>query len=75
MAIGIGSRVSWTYQGKRTYGTVTGKAGNRATIRTDSGGSVTRVGTNDDPVLRIKSESTGNSVLKQRSELKPAPRR
>ena len=75
MAIGIGSRVSWTYQGKRTYGTVTGKAGKRATIRTASGGSVTRVGSNDDPVLRIKSESTGNAVLKKRSELRAAPRR
>ena len=72
MAIGIGSRVSWTYQGKRTYGTVTAKAGKRATIRTASGGNVTRVGTDDDPVLRIKSESTGNAVLKKRSELRAA---
>ena len=75
MAIGIGSRVSWVYQGKTTYGTVTGKAGNRATIEGPSGGKVTRVGTDADPVLRIKSESTGNPVLKKRSELKEAPRR
>lgn len=75
MAIGIGSRVSWVYQGTRTYGTVTGKAGNRATIEGPSGGKVTRVGTNDDPVLRIQSESTGNLVLKKRSELKEAPKR
>ena len=75
MAIGIGSRVSWVYQGKTTYGTVVGKEGNRATIKGPSGGSVTRVGTDADPVLRIESESIGNPVLKKRSELKPAPKR
>lgn len=75
MVIGIGSRVSWTYQGKTTYGTVTGKTGNRATIEGPSGGKVTRVGTDVDPVLRIQSESTGNPVLKKRSELKEAPKR
>jgi len=75
MAIGIGSRVSWIYQGTRTYGTVTGKAGNRATIKGPTGGKVTRVGTDSDPVLRIESESTGNPVLKKRSELKEAPKR
>jgi hypothetical protein len=75
MAIGIGSRVSWTYQGTRTYGTVVGKEGKRGTIRTASGGSVTRVGSTDDPVLRIKSESTGGPVLKKRSELRAAPKK
>jgi len=75
MAIGIGSRVSWVYQGTRTYGTVTGKAGNRATIKGPTGGKVARVGTDADPVLRIESESTGNPVLKKRSELKEAPKR
>jgi hypothetical protein len=74
MAIGIGSRVSWVYQGTRTYGTVTGRAGNRATIEGPSGGKVTRVGGNDDPILRIQSESTGNPVLKKRSELREAPK-
>jgi hypothetical protein len=74
MAIGIGSRVSWVYQGTRTYGTVTGRAGNRATIEGPSGGKVTRVGSNDDPILRIQSESTGNPVLKKRSELREAPK-
>jgi hypothetical protein len=75
MAIGIGSRVSWVYQGTRTYGTVVGKEGKRGTVRTSSGGSVTRVGSDADPVLRIKSESTGNPVLKKRSELKAAPKK
>jgi hypothetical protein len=75
MAIGIGSRVSWVYQGTRTYGTVVGKEGKRGTIRTAGGGSVTRVGSTDDPVLRIKSESTGGSVLKKRSELRAAPKK
>ena len=75
MAVGIGSRVSWTYQGVRTYGVVVGKEGNRGSVRTSRGGTVTRVGSEGDPVLRIKSESTGNPVLKKRSELKPAPKR
>lgn len=75
MAIGIGSRVSWVYQGVRTYGTVVGKEGKRGTIRTANGGSVTRVGSTDDPVLRIKSESTGGPVLKKRSELRSVPKK
>ena len=75
MAIGIGSRVSWIYQGTRTYGTVTSRAGNRATIEGPSGGRITRVGSSDDPILRITSESTGNPVLKKRSELREAPKR
>ena len=70
-----GSRVSWTYQGKRTYGVVTGTAGERASIKGPSGGTVTRVGSKDDPVIRIKSESTGNPVLKRRSQLRAAPKR
>jgi len=75
MAIGIGSRVSWVYQGVRTYGVVVGKEGKRGSVRTSRGGTVTRVGSEDNPVLRIKSESTGNPVLKKRSELKAAPKR
>jgi len=70
-----GDRVSWLYQGVRTYGVVTGIGGERATIKTESGGSVTRVGSQDDPIVRIKSESTGNSVIKKRSELQAAPRK
>ncbi len=70
-----GDRVSWTYQGKRTYGVITSIGGKRATINTPSGGTVTRVGTDDDPIVRIKSESTGNAVLKKRSEVKAAPKR
>lgn len=75
MAIGIGSRVSWRYQGVTTYGVVTGKAGNRATITSQKGGKITRVGSSDDPILELKSESTGNKVLKKRSELREAPRK
>lgn len=70
-----GDRVSWTYQGKRTYGVVTGMAGKRATIKGPTGGTITRVGSDKDPVVRIKSESTGNPVLKKRSQLRAAPRR
>jgi len=29
-----------------------------------------RVGTSDDPIMRVKSESTGNIVIKRRSELR-----
>ena len=75
MAIGIGSRVSWIYQGVRTFGVVVGKEGKRGSISTPGGGTVVRVGSESDPVLRIKSESTGNPVLKKRSELKAAPKR
>jgi hypothetical protein len=70
-----GDRVSWTYQGTRTFGVITSIGGKRATIPTRSGGSITRVGSKDDPIVRIKSEATGNAVVKKRSELKPAPRR
>ena len=70
-----GDRVSWTYQGARTFGVITSIGGERATITTRSGGSVTRVGSKDDPIVRIKSEATGNAVVKKRSELKSAPRR
>lgn len=75
MTIGIGSRVSWIYQGTRTYGVVVGKEGKRGSVRTANGGTVVRVGSESDPVLRIKSESTGNPVLKKRSELTAAPKR
>lgn len=70
-----GDRVSWLYQGARTYGVVTSIGGERATIATQSGGSVTRVGSKDDPIVRIKSEATGNAVIKKQSELKREPRR
>ena len=67
-----GQRVSWVYQGKRTYGTVTGSGGTRATITGPSGAKISRVGTDKDPVVRLRSESTGNPVLKKRSELRAA---
>ncbi len=70
-----GSRVSWVYQGVRTFGKVTGVAGKRASIKGPSGGTITRVGTDSDPVIRLVSESTGNSVLKKRSQLKSAPKK
>ena len=70
-----GDRVSWQYGGTRTYGVVVGTAGERASIKGPSGGTVTRVGAKDDPIIRIKSESTGNAVLKKRSELRAAPKR
>ena len=73
MAIGIGSRVAWTYQGTRTFGTVTGVSKKRATATTRNGGQVVRIAQPNDPVLEIKSESTGGKVLKLRSELKEAP--
>ena len=65
-------RGSWVYQGKRTYGVVTAVLGERATIKSPTGGSITRVGSKDDPVIRIRSESTGNLVLKRESQLRKA---
>ena len=73
MSIGIGSRVSWVYQGKRTFGKVIGKASKRVTITTQSGGQVVRLAQPGDAVLELKSESTGGKVLKLRSELREAP--
>ena len=70
-----GSRVSWVYQGTRTFGKVTGVAGKRATIKGPSGGSITRVESDSDPVIRLVSESTGNAVLKKRSQLRAAPKK
>ena len=70
-----GSRVSWMYGGKRTFGKITGSGGTKATIKGTSGKPVTRVGTKEDPVVRIVSESTGNPVLKKRSELKVASKK
>lgn len=74
-AVKRGDRVSWQYGGTRTYGVVIGIAGNKASIKGPSGVTVTRIGSKDDPVIRIKSESTGNPVLKKRSELRFAPKR
>lgn len=70
-----GDRVSWTYQGKRTYGVITRVVGERAMIKGPSGGNIVRIGTIDDPVVVIKSESTGNPVLKRESQLRKAPKR
>ena len=71
-----GSRVSWVYGVKRTFGKIVNtNAGVKASIKTAGGGTVTRVGTKKDPVVKIISESTGNSVLKKRSELKAAPKK
>ena len=70
-----GSRVSWLYRGVRTYGVVTGDGGLSATVKGPSGGTIKRVGTKEDPVVRIKSESTGNPVLKRASQLRSAPKR
>ena len=70
-----GTRVSWVFQGKRTFGKITGVAGKRASIKGPSGGIITRVGTTEDPVIRIISESTGNPVLKKRSQLRSAPKK
>lgn len=68
-----GSRVAWSYGGTRTTGVVQSVAkANRVSVKGPSGGTVTRIGTADDPVVRIKSDVTGNTVLKKRSELSPA---
>ena len=44
-------------------------------IEREQDGTVSRVGTKDDPVIRIKSDSTGNPVLKKQSELSKAGKR
>jgi hypothetical protein len=49
--------------------------GARAAIKGPKGGNIVRVGTADDPVVKIKSESTGNPVLKRRSQVKAAPKK
>ena len=68
-----GSRVAWSYGGTRTTGVVQSVAkANRVSVKGPSGGIVTRVGTPDNPIVRIKSDVTGNTVLKQRSELRAA---
>ena len=68
-----GSRVTWAYGGSQTTGVVQSIAkAKRVSIKGPSGGTVTRVGTVDDPIVRIKSDATGNTVLKQRSELRAA---
>jgi hypothetical protein len=71
----VGSRVSWTYGGKQTFGKVTSVKGEGSySIKGPSGGTVTRRGAKGDPIIAIKSESTGNAVLKKRSELRAAPK-
>ena len=68
-----GSRVAWSYGGTRTTGVVQSIAkANRVSVKGPSGGTVTRIGTADDPIVRIKSDTTSNIVLKKRSELSPA---
>ena len=69
----IGSRVAWSYGGTRTTGVVQSVAkANRVSVKGPSGGIVTRVGSADDPIVRIKSDTTSNTVLKRRSELSSA---
>ena len=71
-----GTRVSWEFQGKRTFGVVTSTKGEGVySIKGPSGGTVTRRGAKGDPIIAIKSESTGNPVLKKRSQLRSAPKR
>ena len=71
-----GSRVSWTYGGTRTYGVVTSVKGEGTySIKGPSGGTVKRKGAKNDPIIALRSESTGNPVLKKRSELSPAPKK
>ena len=36
---------------------------------------ITRVGSDSDPVIRLVSESTGNAVLKKRSQLRASPKK
>ena len=68
-----GSRVAWSYGGTRTTGVVQSIAkAKRVSVKGRSGGTVTRVGTVDDPIVRIKSDVTGDTVLKQRLELSSA---
>ena len=68
-----GSRVAWSYGGARTTGVVQSVAkSDRVSIKTRNGGTVTRVGSADDPIVRIKSDETGGPVLKRRSELSPS---
>jgi hypothetical protein len=70
-----GSRVSWIYDGVRTYGKVTALKGEGSfTVKGPTGGTITRRGTKADPVIAITSESTGNPVLKTRSQLRAAPK-
>lgn len=71
-----GDRVSWVYQGKRTYGEVVSvKGAGRHVIKGPTGGEVVRVGSESNPIIRIKSEATKNPVLKPRAELKKAPKK
>ena len=70
-----GSRVAWSYGGAKTTGVVQSVVKtNRVSVKGPSGGTVTRIGTPDDPIVRIKSDTTNNMVLKKRSELSPAKR-
>jgi hypothetical protein len=76
MGMQAGTRVSWQYQGTTTYGTIVRRHGKRERIQgREPGTSITRVGTKADPVVELKSESTGRPVLKRLSELKRAPKR
>ena len=69
----VGQRVSWTYGGKITSGKIVSLKGEGLhTVKGPSGGTVKRRGTKDNPVYLIKSDSTGNSVLKRRSDLRAA---
>ena len=71
----IGQRVKWAYGGTTTYGKIVSKKGaGLFSVKGPSGGIVKRRGTEANPVYLIKSESTGGSVLKTLSDLKPAPK-
>ena len=73
MSIEVGSRVVWNEQGRRSFGKVIALSKKKFRATNNLNGQVLLLAKPGDEMFEIKSESTGNKVLKLRSELKEAP--
>ena len=73
MAIEVGARVVWNELGKRSFGKVTALSKKKFRATNNVNGQVLLLAKPGDEMFEIKSETTGNTLLKLRSELQEAP--
>jgi hypothetical protein len=73
MSIEVGSRVVWNERGRRSFGKITALSRKKFRATNNVNGQVLLLAKPGDEMFEIKSESTGNTLLKLRSELKEAP--
>lgn len=73
MAIEVGARVVWNELGKRSFGKVIALSKKKFRATNNVNGQVLLLAKPGDEMFEIKFETTGNTLLKLRSELQEAP--